>query len=259
MIVWTLCPCLVAAVLREPKMPKLIDNGRSRALPFLPRPHSLDGTMVGDFGFDPLGLAEAAPLARMREAEVRHGRLAMVATWGWPIAEISFSVAKRLVPPSSVCSGNGCAADVPLASKALSLSEIGFASMVWWGSLAAGAVCGELAATGRSSSEPSFDPLRLWLDAEPHERTRLELAELKHGRLAMMALLAYWGWRLAAVAAAPKTSLTFAHQLWGQTCVYDLVRANGVCYAQDVPSFDFVLSWEILYRVITGYFAEPYF
>ncbi|CAN0467670.1 unnamed protein product [Scytosiphon promiscuus] len=31
---------------------------KSRALPFLESPATLDGSMVGDFGFDPLGLTE---------------------------------------------------------------------------------------------------------------------------------------------------------------------------------------------------------
>jgi len=34
---------------------------------------------------------------------------------------------------------------------------------------------------------------------------------------------------------------------------------QGLCYDQTVPQFDFVLSWEIMYRVVTGYFNEPYF
>ena len=31
---------------------------KSKALPFLDQPAALDGTMPGDFGFDPLGLTE---------------------------------------------------------------------------------------------------------------------------------------------------------------------------------------------------------
>lgn len=33
-------------------------EAKSKALPFLECPETLDGTMIGDFGFDPLGLTE---------------------------------------------------------------------------------------------------------------------------------------------------------------------------------------------------------
>lgn len=46
----------------------------------------LDGTMAGDVGFDPLGLSSigglGADLYWMREAELKHGRVAMLATVG---------------------------------------------------------------------------------------------------------------------------------------------------------------------------------
>lgn len=61
-------------------------NAKSRALPFLEAPPKLDGTLAGDAGFDPLGLSEiegiGADLYWMREAELKHGRVAMLATVG---------------------------------------------------------------------------------------------------------------------------------------------------------------------------------
>lgn len=102
-------------------------------------------------GFDPLGLATADNLQRMREAEVRHGRLAMVAAWGWPVAEVGFAVAQRLLPVSSVCSGDGCGVDRTEAGRqaALQLSDIGLISACYWGALLAAAVAGELQAPHR--------------------------------------------------------------------------------------------------------------
>ena len=47
-------------------------------------PLTLDGTLAGDVGFDPLGFSKSAKtLYWMREAEVKHGRLAMLAAVGW--------------------------------------------------------------------------------------------------------------------------------------------------------------------------------
>ena len=47
-----------------------------------------DGSMVGDKGFDPLGFADSKEKLRIyREAELKHGRLAMLAALGWPVSE----------------------------------------------------------------------------------------------------------------------------------------------------------------------------
>merc|ERR1719152_475181 len=49
----------------------------------------LDATLAGDVGFDPVGFANSrAELYNLREAEVKHGRLAMLAAAGWPMAEL---------------------------------------------------------------------------------------------------------------------------------------------------------------------------
>lgn len=231
---------------------------RSIAVPFLPRPAALDGTMVGDCGFDPLGIASAESLPRLRAAELRHGRLAMVATWGWPVAELGYGVATRVVPPSTVCTGNGCAIDGPLGASALSLDAIRAVSFGYWGLLLLATLAGEMSASRRAAlRDPrgSFDPLRLAESASADERRRLELAEVKHGRLAMCVLAVVWGRKWAA-----EPTYTFAHQLWGDTCVFNLKAAGaGLCFPQTVTGFDFVLSLEILYRVLTGFYSEPYF
>jgi hypothetical protein len=47
----------------------------SKAIPFVARPKSLDGSMPGDVGFDPFGFAgeDKTSLMNMREAEIKHG------------------------------------------------------------------------------------------------------------------------------------------------------------------------------------------
>ena len=45
--------------------------------------------IVGNKGFDPLNCAtDIATLKKYREAEIKHGRSAMLATVGWPISEL---------------------------------------------------------------------------------------------------------------------------------------------------------------------------
>lgn len=82
-------------------------NAKSKSVPFLEQPPALTGTLPGDIGFDPLGLSsywsdkdwsqqivpdiwpEAAPrtpistIEWMTEAELKHGRIAMLAVLGW--------------------------------------------------------------------------------------------------------------------------------------------------------------------------------
>jgi len=59
---------------------------RSAALPFMNRPALLDGSMAGDVGFDPLGLSTiddvGIDLYWLREAEIKHCRVAMLAVAG---------------------------------------------------------------------------------------------------------------------------------------------------------------------------------
>ena len=68
---------------------------RSRSIPFLLRPAKLDGTLPGDQGFDPLGLSNideemGLDLYWMREAELKNGRVAMLATVGAISQEAGF-------------------------------------------------------------------------------------------------------------------------------------------------------------------------
>lgn len=74
---------------------------RSVAIPIDPYPEGLDGEMVGDVGFDPAGFANNPPswvsgdapgtagrVKWYREAELAHGRVAMLAAAGWIFPEI---------------------------------------------------------------------------------------------------------------------------------------------------------------------------
>lgn len=74
---------------------------RSVSIPIDPYPEGLDGEMVGDVGFDPAGFANNPPawvqgpgtgtagrVRWYREAEIAHGRVAMLAALGWIFPEI---------------------------------------------------------------------------------------------------------------------------------------------------------------------------
>ena len=80
----------------------VVKEERSRAVPWLPRARALDGTAPGDNGFDPFYLSSIPKnfagfiqppsweetegietFYWMREAELKHGRVAMLAVTGW--------------------------------------------------------------------------------------------------------------------------------------------------------------------------------
>ena len=147
-----------AAYVQQPRGAVAMTVARSRrsiSLPFFYAPSYLDGVLPGDVGFDPLGFADETNLARMREAEVRHGRLAMVATWGWPVAELGLRIAQALVRPASVCTGNGCSVDATITG--LTLPTIALIGETYWTALLLAAVVGEL----RARNGVAFDPLDL--------------------------------------------------------------------------------------------------
>ena len=77
---------------------------RSASIPFLKRPPALDGTMVGDVGFDPLGITTTikelgGDLNYVREAELMHGRQSMLALVGFVFPGAH---PMTCAPPSSV-------------------------------------------------------------------------------------------------------------------------------------------------------------
>jgi hypothetical protein len=82
-----------AAVSKAPSM-QLYQEGILQgitvdAIPGAERPKNLDGTMVGDIGFDPLGFSNWLDLNWAREAEIKHGRVAMLAATGMIVQDIA--------------------------------------------------------------------------------------------------------------------------------------------------------------------------
>merc|ERR1711920_509138 len=86
---------------------------------------ALDGSMVADYGFDPLNFAaidlnlgsaeeklrpKSLVLRDYREAELRHGRLAMLAALAWPVQELFSPILSRLLrEPMLLAETGGCA------------------------------------------------------------------------------------------------------------------------------------------------------
>ena len=179
-----------------------------------------DNAMVGDKGFDPLGLADSVPKLRIyREAEIKHGRLAMLAALGWPVSEVlDKPIAKFLgLSPLLTSTGNapsilnGGLENIPQlyfpAVFVISALVEAYSTMEgragWPATLAAlGAedLTGiDLDGDGQVGSpkmladdsylpgDLGFDPLGFYKGTDQHKRT-MQLKELNNGRLAMVAI-----------------------------------------------------------------------
>ena len=60
---------------------------KSKALPWSESPAHLEG-MIGNAGFDPWGLSTPQNIKWMREAELKHGRMAQLAWAGWVAVDL---------------------------------------------------------------------------------------------------------------------------------------------------------------------------
>ena len=61
---------------------------KSKAIPFLDAPPKLDGTLAGDYGFDPMGISEMQDINMLRTFELKQGRVAQLAAAGFLFQEI---------------------------------------------------------------------------------------------------------------------------------------------------------------------------
>lgn len=164
----------------------------SAALPFLPRPAHLDGSLPGDRGFDPFNFAsDANSMQWQRKAELKHARLAMLAAAGWPIAELmhkniadAFDLAPLLASNDRVPS---------ILNDGLSHAHF---PLFWIAAIAAAAALeisesvAENAACQLNPTDYGFDPLNLGGKTDGQKRFMQE-AEVFNGRLGMLAIVGF--------------------------------------------------------------------
>lgn len=162
----------------------------SAALPFMARPAALDGSLAGDVGFDPLGFAKSeSDLMNYREAEVKHARLAMLAAAGWPLSEVFDKKIAAALNMDALLDGSDRAPSIlngglGKVSPAYWVGCVGFAAMI------------EILGTLRMKSDkegylPGDFGLRLGYPANEDGQKRMQLAEIKNGRLAMIAIFGF--------------------------------------------------------------------
>ena len=183
------------------KWNEMVDkNERSKSLPFLPRPINLDGSMPGDVGFDPFYLSsipknfagfiqppsweetEGIPtLYWMREAELKHGRVAMLAVAGWVATDMGIRFPGSIFSTSNIPEAYH-AHDTLVAQGTMTfmLMVVGLIELCH-GACLVQVSKGEL--PDREPGDFNFDPLKL----NKNNSEAMKLKEIKNGRLAMLA------------------------------------------------------------------------
>lgn len=180
---------------------------RSASLPWLPRAKALDGSYVGDVGFDPFYLSSIPKnfagfiqppsweetsgldtLYWMRESELKHCRVSMLAVVGWLATDGAFGFPLRF--PGEIYSVENIptgyvAHDILVEQGSMSfmLFVIGFIEFC------TGAVLVEVS-KGESDREAGYfglDPLGFLKGKSKEEVDTWKLKEINNGRLAMLA------------------------------------------------------------------------
>jgi len=142
-------------------------------MPFAPTQTSVN--------FDPAGFAERSPewLPWFREAELKHGRAAMLATVGFVVPEFlripgeqfSFEAIPKVIDAHDALPDSM----IQIFCWISYLEAISFAALANMGEY------------DRRPGDFSFDPLGFYPE-DPEKQKKMQLAELKNGRLAMIAI-----------------------------------------------------------------------
>ena len=141
--------------------------------------------VIGNKGFDPLNCSTSiSTLRRYREAEIKHGRLAML---GWPLAELYHPYLSKIMNGDNLLTVGGKVPSLlngglDKINPAFFMTAIIFATTLESASIAKNyeieSIPGDL----------GFDPLNIYTTNNVKNKRELELKELNNGRIAMLAI-----------------------------------------------------------------------
>merc|ERR1719379_170844 len=176
-----------AAPLARPAASGIQMMAKSRSLPWTEAPAHLQG-MVGNADFDPWGLSTPQNIKWMREAELKHGRMAQLAWAGWVAVDLGIKF-----PGARYADLSSYKAALIQPGKSLLDQSVGYEMLLlflWVGTFETigftqiyNMMEGD---DERAPGDFGFDPLGLL----PGNEEQYKTAELTHGRAAMLAFSA---------------------------------------------------------------------
>lgn len=180
---------------------------RSASVPFLPRAKALDGSYPGDVGFDPFYLSSIPKnwagfiqppsweetdgidtLYWMREAELKHSRVSMLAWFGWLAADGAFGFPLRF--PGDIYSVESIPNSYNAHNILVEQGSMGFLLLVvavLEFSTSAALVQVSKGELDREAGDFGLDPLGFLKGKSAEEITKMKTREINNGRLAMLA------------------------------------------------------------------------
>jgi len=152
----------------------------SKSVPFLVKPKNTEG-YVGDVGFDPLGFSDNFDIKWLRESEIKHGRSSMLAVLGFVVQEYV------TLPGFDHVDDSNMAPAVVGISPMLQI-VFGMGILEFWSNSGNVTMENMFNDPSRVPGKLGFDPLGLGKGKSADDMAKLELQEIKNGRLAMLAI-----------------------------------------------------------------------
>jgi len=149
----------------------------SAAVPFLPASPTLKGFAGEEDGFDPMGFSLAIDIRWLREAELKHGRVCMLATAGWIATDLGMRVPGDAFNVSTIEAHNA-------SVKFGGMSQI----LLWIGLLEVFGALAMIQMYEKQTDRAAGDfGLRTFYPTDEKGQYDMQLKELRNGRLAMLA------------------------------------------------------------------------
>eukprot|EP00929_Paragymnodinium_shiwhaense_P104679 TRINITY_DN692_c0_g1_i8.p1 TRINITY_DN692_c0_g1~~TRINITY_DN692_c0_g1_i8.p1 ORF type:complete len:520 (-),score=157.26 TRINITY_DN692_c0_g1_i8:71-1630(-) len=163
----------------HPMMPGEKEMEMSPSVPFLKFPKPLKGWTGGEKGFDPVGFSDQSPMYGLREAELKHGRVCMLATIGWLATDLGARFPGEVFQNTTTINAHlDC---VKAGYMQPFLGFIGCLELY-------GGYLDYLGQSQKITREPgNFFVGTQFLPKDPEQAESMKLKELENGRLAMLA------------------------------------------------------------------------
>mmetsp|Transcript_13688 Transcript_13688/g.32197 ORF Transcript_13688/g.32197 Transcript_13688/m.32197 type:complete len:306 (-) Transcript_13688:88-1005(-) len=151
----------------------------SPAVPYLPYPTELEGWVGGEKGFDPLKISDIVPVYYLREAELKHGRICMLATLGWIAVDCGVRFQADVFQNVGVIQAHNAMVEAGYMQQLISVVGVFEIFGLYLMKEA------EKGAIQRQAGDFFFG--KNFLPSDPEQADQMRLKELENGRLAMLA------------------------------------------------------------------------